>query len=580
MLGGRAVYISHSLTIDATSVGGVTIDAGGQSRVILTAGDTEVSLTGLTVTGGEGTGISNYGTLELTNSTVYGNGTTYQNAGGIFNHRGTLTLTNSMVVGNSASARRGGGIYNWGGSVLLTNSEVTDNSASYGGGIYSTHTGRDLVNSLVLVNSTVSRNSANNDGGGILDSQGTIAVYNSTLVGNSAGDDGGGVKGYWTSITLVGSMVAGNSANDDGGGLCLTGGDTTTALVADSTISGNWAQDGGGIWTYGGTLTLGNTIVAVNEASTDADVSGSYTNNNSMIGGDPGFVRNPDDGGDGWGDDPSTTGVDEGANDDYGDLRLTAASPARDTGDNALLPDDEYDLDGDSNTDETLPVDLAGNQRIRNLTVDMGAYEYAQPGDADDDGDVDGADLAAWQQNYDPVGLNDNTFEMADFDGDGDVDGADLAIWQINYDPVGAGEIAAEFIAESAPVGGLALEPIADDASEAMSIEAGKSGDRHVSPREDCLQSSLEPVPVLPSALGVSVIDDARKAGTGTSRFARLSQSPFFTAVEQSAIASPGKPGTGTSHFVRLSQSRFSQALIQEEPVDVLRVAEVDAPLG
>ena len=60
-------------------------------------------------------------------------------------------------------------------------------------------------------------------------------------------------------------------------------------------------------------------------------------------------------------------------------------------------------------------------------------------GDSDDDGDVDGADLASWQMNYDPVGDNDNTFEDGDWDEDGDVDGADLAAWQQAYDPVGPG---------------------------------------------------------------------------------------------------------------------------------------------
>ena len=61
------------------------------------------------------------------------------------------------------------------------------------------------------------------------------------------------------------------------------------------------------------------------------------------------------------------------------------------------------------------------------------------PGDADGDGKVDGSDLAIWQQNYDPVGVNRNIWEMGDWDGNGKIDGADLALWQQNYDPVGTG---------------------------------------------------------------------------------------------------------------------------------------------
>ncbi len=41
----------------------------------------------------------------------------------------------------------------------------------------------------------------------------------------------------------------------------------------------------------------------------------------------------------------------------------------------ACSPADTYDLDGDSNTAEPLPIDLAGNARVFAGEVDMGAYE-------------------------------------------------------------------------------------------------------------------------------------------------------------------------------------------------------------
>ena len=61
------------------------------------------------------------------------------------------------------------------------------------------------------------------------------------------------------------------------------------------------------------------------------------------------------------------------------------------------------------------------------------------PGDADGDGLVDGADLALWQQHYDPLGLRGtgNTWAMGNWDGDNCIDGADLALWQQNYNPLG-----------------------------------------------------------------------------------------------------------------------------------------------
>jgi hypothetical protein len=61
----------------------------------------------------------------------------------------------------------------------------------------------------------------------------------------------------------------------------------------------------------------------------------------------------------------------------------------------------------------------------------------ALPGDANNNGLIDGADLMAWQNNYDPLGLSNNSFAGADWNGDGKVDGSDLALWQQNYTPLG-----------------------------------------------------------------------------------------------------------------------------------------------
>jgi len=63
--------------------------------------------------------------------------------------------------------------------------------------------------------------------------------------------------------------------------------------------------------------------------------------------------------------------------------------------------------------------------------------------DANGDGRVDSDDLAAWQQNYDPLGLNDNDPGTGDSNGDGKVDSSDLALWQQRYNPLGLQEPAA-----------------------------------------------------------------------------------------------------------------------------------------
>ena len=103
---------------------------------------------------------------------------------------------------------------------------------------------------------------------------------------------------------------------------------------------------------------------------------GGVSASRNLIGMNPRFVRSPSHGGDGWVDDPDTTDVDESANNDYGDLRLTAWSPAIESAANDLLPQDAWDSDGDGNEDETIPLDLKGDHRLFGALADCGAYEF------------------------------------------------------------------------------------------------------------------------------------------------------------------------------------------------------------
>ncbi|KPK75706.1 MAG: hypothetical protein AMJ79_10150, partial [Phycisphaerae bacterium SM23_30] len=91
-------------------------------------------------------------------------------------------------------------------------------------------------------------------------------------------------------------------------------------------------------------------------------------------------------------------------------------------------------------------TDLVGNDLVDNdgqidgwLIIDHSTVSSEQDFfrlecDANGDAKVDGDDLALWQQNYDPLGLNDNTPGMGDWNLDGCIDGADLALWQQRYD--------------------------------------------------------------------------------------------------------------------------------------------------
>ncbi len=421
---GQLVF-STDITLAGPGASRLTIDAKSLSRAINIQGSSTATIDGLTITGGNagrdenGGGIINCGSLTLTNVVVSGNTAAY---GGGIQSSGSLSISRSTLSQNSAV--NDGGAIHASGSVILLDSNLSNNTAGHGGGVYSS-------NAFQAKNSTISSNSASFDGGAIYCLSGTIdlnslslsgntasydggAIYlpqsataativNSTITGNSSASDGGAIYGHAT-LTVVNSTLAGNRTNYRGGGIATFGQATVigsvlagnwtsssssgtgggihnegTLWVLDSTITANTAGNGasavgGGIYYPAGSLTVNNSIFWVNSGG-EIDGSGKFTGKWNLIGIDPGFVRNPSDGGDGWRDDPSTTAVDESANNDFGDMHLTDHSLAVNYGDNNLLPLDTQDLNKNGVTDESIPYDRGGQPRRFGLTVDCGVYE-------------------------------------------------------------------------------------------------------------------------------------------------------------------------------------------------------------
>jgi uncharacterized repeat protein (TIGR01451 family) len=226
-------------------------------------------------------------------------------------------------------------------------------------------------------------------GAGILN-DGTLTVVNSTLTGNSATADGGAISTSTTSLTLINTTISGNSAAGNGGGVFVAAGiansinSTITNNTADS--DNNSAGIGGGI-AGNSTTTIKNTIVAGNfneDGASDAadDISGTIDAASSFnligTGGSGGLVDGVNN---------NKVGV---ASPGLGALAsnggttqthaLTPTSAALDAGGIANLPADTFDLDGDLDTAEPLPVDQRGTgfPRIIGSSVDIGSFELGQ----------------------------------------------------------------------------------------------------------------------------------------------------------------------------------------------------------
>jgi predicted outer membrane repeat protein len=128
------------------------LDGAGQAGVLEVAERVAVTMTRLTITGGNATvrvggGIQNGGDLTLNRSLIAGNRSA-SDGGGIYNY-GDLILNDTRVSANTAGGG-GGGIFSE-GTATLNRSVVTRNTAAFGGGILS-------VNTLTLNQTTVSGN--------------------------------------------------------------------------------------------------------------------------------------------------------------------------------------------------------------------------------------------------------------------------------------------------------------------------------------------------------------------------------------------------------------------------------------
>lgn len=246
-----------------------------------------------------------------------------------------------------------------------------------------------------IIGLSIAAGNTTGDGAGILN-DGALTIVNSTLFDNTAGADGGAINttATSTSLTLINTTISGNTAGGSGGGLITLGG---TVSIINTTITNNTADsdnngqgDGGGIRSHG-TVTLKNTILFGNfneEGDPDIADDGSgivdATSSFNLIGiAAPRGLTN--------GINNNQVGVINaglGPLADNGGITQTHAllstSPAMETGSNANLPTDTFDLDGDANTTESLPLDQRGSgfPRVADSadadmiqTVDIGAFE-------------------------------------------------------------------------------------------------------------------------------------------------------------------------------------------------------------
>jgi CSLREA domain-containing protein len=253
-----ADVIEFSPTVFGTAQ---TITLGGTALEIKNNGSLAINGTGadlLTISGNNASRVfifqsvtATLNGMKITNGTVTGNG----DGAGIFNNFGNITINNSTVSNNSANnqglSNSGGGIFNR-GVLTINNSTVSSNSVGTDGGGISNGGGGSSGAVLNIHNSTVTGNwTVTGHGGGIHNYfDCVLTVTNSTISGNLAiAGSGGGVFNN-AAANLTNVTIPQNTAVQGGGG-GIYNGNRAMLILNSSTVNANQANNGGGIFTSG-----------------------------------------------------------------------------------------------------------------------------------------------------------------------------------------------------------------------------------------------------------------------------------------------------------------------------------------
>lgn len=272
-------------------------------------------------------------------------------------------------------------IINDSANVSISGLTITDGDTStfaQGGAI----SVEDSSAELTLVDSTISGNTGDYNGGAIFNNYGTVNIEYSTVSGNSA-QYAGAIEDAGGSLTITDSTVANNHATDSGGlpgagGVALLAESSSSATLnlSSSTFSGNTAANsnsaydlwlGHGVSSNTASATMVNTILASapltspNIPNVVTVAGGSFTSDGYNISTDSSFTATT---GDQLSTDPKLGALtNNGGMTDT--LALLSGSPALNAGDNSAVTGITDDQRG------------AGFPRIIGRVVDIGAYEYS-----------------------------------------------------------------------------------------------------------------------------------------------------------------------------------------------------------
>jgi hypothetical protein len=378
-LGGRSIVIESAngpaaCVIDCQSQGRAFAVHEGESAPMafrgLTFRNGHVLLQSWNQVRGGGAIVVDHASARIENC-VFESCTAAGGGGGVTGFVAGLTIVNCTFRndGQASGGAAGGGLLAGGGTTSLSRSVFDQNTGQVGGALL-TYGGITLT----ISDCSFRGNTASIYGGGLVLQSGGV-IDDCLVIDNSAPSGGGITAGADTWI--LDSTIAQNSATQTAGGLYAAFADPGGHLrVRNSIIWGNSAPTGAQIGTvsFQSTLQLRSCDLQGGAAGIPPLGSGILDYDSSNIVLDPLFVspNGPDGNPATWADN---------------DLHLGSFSPCIDAGNNALVPNDQLDLDQDGDTLERIPIDVGGAPRIVDIPtvidtglgigpfIDIGAYE-------------------------------------------------------------------------------------------------------------------------------------------------------------------------------------------------------------
>ena len=205
-------------------------------------------------------------------------GVSFDCGGGVYNwDDGTFNMYGGSIAGNRAPDG-GGGVYNagaldmYGGSIAGNSATNTDADSGNGGGVYN-------IGNIDMSGGSITDNTAEGDGGGVYNFDGTFNMTGGTIADNEAKSGGGVFSNDF--CTMSGSAeITGNTATINGGGVF----NNKSFEVTGGSITGNKAEFGGGVFNnYSGSRSDDFTMSGGSITDNTADHGGGVNNSGAFV---------------------------------------------------------------------------------------------------------------------------------------------------------------------------------------------------------------------------------------------------------------------------------------------------------